>query len=80
MTALKPGRYVILGSPDGYTMVRRVMRDAGNGHAIDNGREYIRTATYTDKWQHLAAFKVRAGRQVTHYGALDAAMRVWNLA
>ena len=76
---LAPGRYVVLGGPGGYTATRRVMRDTGNGHALDNGRDYIRTADYTDKWQQLAAFKVRNGQVVTHYGALDAVRRVWAL-
>jgi hypothetical protein len=78
--ALKPGRYVVLGGSGGYTAMPRVMRDTGNGKALDNGREYVRTATYTDKWQRLAAFKVRPGQQVTHYGVLDAVMRVWELS
>ena len=78
--ALEPGRYVVLGGPGGYTAVRRVMRDAGHGRAIDRGREYVRTATYTDRWPQLAAFRVRAGAGVTHYGALAAVMRVWELS
>lgn len=77
---LKPGRYVVLGGPGGYTSTRRVMRDIGNGHALDNGTDYVRTATYTGKWRQLATFKVRAGQHVTHYGALDAVMRVWSLS
>ena len=76
---LEPGRYVVLGGPGGYTMVRRVQRDTADGYALDQGRRVVPTAGYADRWVRLAGFKVQAGRRVTHYGVLDAVMRVWGL-
>lgn len=79
MSALEPGRYTVLGGPGGYTMVRRAEHLTGNGHALIDGRDYVRTRDYTDKWTPLARFRVRPGQVVTHYGVLDAVMRVWKL-
>jgi hypothetical protein len=77
--ALQPGRYVLLGGPGGYTCTRRVMRPLEGSHALDNGSDVIRTMTYTDTWQQLAAFRVRPGQVINHHGAVDAALRVWML-
>jgi len=73
-----PGRYQVLGGPGGRTMVRKIMRDVGNGHVLDNGRTYVYGGSYADSWVVLATFRVR-GQRVTYYGALDAVMRVWSL-
>jgi hypothetical protein len=79
ITPLQPGRYVVRGGPRGDTIIQRVMRPirAGESPAIDRGRRVIRN-TARDSWPILAAFRVRPGARVTHYGALDAIARVWS--
>lgn len=79
ITPLQPGRYVIRGGPRGDTALQRVMQPVtpGGSQAIDRGRMVIRN-TARDRWPILASFRVRPGRRVTHYGALDAVARVWS--
>jgi hypothetical protein len=74
---LEPGRYVVRGGPRGDTVTQRVMRDMGDGRAVDRGRRVVRN-TARDRWPVLASFHVRPGHRVTCYGALDAVARVWS--
>lgn len=74
---LQPGRYRVRGGPRGETATERVARDLGDGRALLDGRRVARN-TSCDRWPVLAAFRVRPGTRVTHYGALDAVGRVWS--
>ena len=78
MSALKPGRYELRGGPGG----RYALRCMDVQRRTPDGRHVYANATgdYAERWQLLASLRVRPGHEVTLYGVIGAAERVWVLA
>ena len=77
MSALQPGRYELRGGPGGRYALRCMdvqRRDSSGRYVYANA-----TGHYTERWQLLTSLRVRAGHEVTFYGVIGAAERVWEL-
>lgn len=75
---LKPGRYELRGGPRGEYALRHMddLRRDASGRRVYTAE----VRGYTARWHLLASLRVRPGHEVTFYGVIGAAQRVWTLA